>query len=128
MILWIEECCCLVIANYKTMKTDELKYHVDSMMEISSRIKCLGEFYAFAIDRLRYYQELNKNKGPVDLLSILEPGTGSESSDNLREIYIERQYSGYCKHLHECMEDAGHELDDLGPKLGFKNKDVVQNP
>lgn len=108
------------------MKTDELKYHVDSMMEISSRIKCLGELYTFAAERLRYYQELNKDKGSIDLLSILEPG--DESSDKLREVYMERQYSGYCKHLQECMEDAGHELDELGPKLGFQNKNVVQNP
>ena len=108
------------------MKTDELKYHVDSMMEISSRIKCLGELYAFSIDRLKYYQELNKDKGPVDLLSILE--SGEESSDNLREVYMERQYLGYCKHLQECMEDAGHEQDDLGPILGFQNKNVVQTP
>ena len=35
---------------------------------------------------------------------------------------------GNCKHLQECMEDAGHELDDLGPKLGFKRKNVDQNP
>ena len=87
----------VVSSNYKTMKTEELKYHVDSMMEISSRIQCLGELYTFAAERLRYYQELNKDKGPVDLLSILE--SGEESSDNLREVYMERQYSGYCKHL-----------------------------
>ena len=108
------------------MKTDELKYHVDSMMEISSRIQCLGELYAFSIDRLKYYQELNKDKGPVDLLSILE--SGEESSDNLRDVYMEHQYLGYCKHLQECMEDAGHEQDDLGPILGFQNKNVVQTP
>ena len=66
------------------------------MMEISSRIKCLGELYAFSIERLKYYQEL--------------------------------KYLGYCKHLQECMKDAGHELDELGPKLGFQSKNVVQNP
>lgn len=42
------------------------------MMEISSRIKCLGELYSFASERLRYYQALNKHKGRVDLLSLVE--------------------------------------------------------
>ena len=105
-----------VIVNYKTMKIEELKYHQDSMMEINSCIKCLGDFYTFASDRLRYYQEINKHKGNVDLLNLMEPG--DESSDEIREVYIERQYWGYCKHLQEYMENAGHELDDLAPKLG----------
>lgn len=102
------------------MQIEELKYHLDSMMEISSRIKCLGELYTFASDRLRYYQEINRHKGNVDLLSLMEPG--DESSDEIREVYMERQYWGYCKHLRECMEDAGHALDDLAPKLGLKHK------
>ena len=72
------------------MKIEELKYHQDSMMEINSCIKCLGDFYTFASDRLRYYQEINKHKGNVDLLNLMEPG--DESSDEIREVYIERQY------------------------------------
>ena len=95
------ECYCLVIANCKTMKTEELKYHLDSMMEISSRIKCLGELYSFASERLRYYQALNKHKGRVDLLSLVE--SVDENSDEIREVYMERQYWGYCKHLQECV-------------------------
>ena len=108
------------------MKTEELKYHWDSMMEISSRIKCLGELYSFATERLRYYQELNKHKGRVDLLSLVE--SGDENSDEIREVYMKRQYGGYCKHLQECMADAGHELDDLGYNLGFEHQNVVPPP
>ena len=115
-----------VIVNYKTMKIEELKYHQDSMMEINSCIKCLGDFYTFASDRLRYYQEINKHKGNVDLLNLMEPG--DESSDEIREVYIERQYWGYCKHLQEYMENAGHELDDLSPKLGLKHKMQSRTP
>lgn len=66
------------------MQIEELKYHLDSMMEISSRIKCLGELYTFASDRLRYYQEINRHKGNVDLLSLME--SGDESSDEIREV------------------------------------------
>ena len=108
------------------MKTEELKYNWDSMMEISSRIKCLGELYSFATERLRYYQELNKHKGRVDLLSLVE--SGDENSDEIREVYMERQYGGYCKHLQECMANAGHELDDLGYNLGFEHQNVVPPP
>lgn len=115
-----------VIVNYKTMKIEELKYHQDSMMEINSCIKCLGDFYTFASDRLRYYQEINKHKGNVDLLNLME--SGDESSDEIREVYIERQYWGYCKHLQEYMENAGHELDDLAPKLGLKHKMQSRTP
>lgn len=56
----------------------------------------------------------------------MEPG--DESSDEIREVYIERQYWGYCKHLQEYMENAGHELDDLAPKLGLKHKMQSRTP
>ena len=69
---------------------------------------------------------LSTTKGNVDLLNLMEPG--DESSDEIREVYIERQYWGYCKHLQEYMENAGHELDDLAPKLGLKHKMQSRTP
>ena len=49
-----------------------------------------GQLYSFASERLCYYQDLNKHKGRVDLLSLVE--SVDESSDEIREVYMERQY------------------------------------
>lgn len=39
------------------MKEQELISNIDTLMEYSSLISCLGEISDFAVDRLNFYQE-----------------------------------------------------------------------
>ena len=56
------------------MKDKELESNIDSLMELSSRIRCIGELSEFAVAQLHFYQEKNKDKGVIDLLEILNAG------------------------------------------------------
>ena len=63
----------LVIASYKYEKKKSL-LTFDSRTEYSSLISCLGEISDFAVDRLNFYQEKNKDKGSIDLIRIRQLG------------------------------------------------------
>ena len=39
------------------MKDKELVFNIDTLMELSTRIRCLGELSDFAVDQLNFYQE-----------------------------------------------------------------------
>ena len=72
------------------MKEKELISNIDTLMEYSSLISCLGEISDFAVDRLNFYQEKNKDKGSIDLLEILN--SDENKREEIRDVYMERHY------------------------------------
>ena len=107
------------------MKEKELISNIDSLMEYSSLISCLGEISDFAVDRLNFYQEKNKDKGSIDLLEILS--SDENIREEIRDVYMERHYRSFCSYLQDRLNAAREELEKLGPKLGFGEEKSVQN-
>ena len=78
------------------MKEKELISNIDSLMEYSSLVSCLGEISDFAVDRLTFYQEKNKDKGSIDLLEILN--SDENKREEIRDVYMERHYRSFCSY------------------------------
>ncbi len=107
------------------MKDKELESNIDSLMELSSRIRCIGELSEFAVAQLHFYQEKNKDKGVIDLLEILNAGV--EKREEIRDVYMERHYRGFCSYLQDCLNEAHEELDQLGLRLSFIEDSSLEN-
>ena len=107
------------------MKEKELISNIDSLMEYSSLISCLGEISDFAVGRLNFYQEKNKDKGSIDLLEILS--SDENKREEIRDVYMELHYRSFCSYLQDRLTAAREELEQLGPKLGFGEENSVQN-
>ena len=107
------------------MKDKELVSNIDTLMELSTRIRCLGELSDFAVDQLNFYQEKNKDKGAIDLLEILH--SDESRREEIRDVYMERHYRGFCRYLQECLNETREQLEKLGPKLGLNEDKTVQN-
>ncbi len=107
------------------MKEKELISNIDTLMEYSSLISCLGEISDFAVDRLNFYQEKNKDKGSIDLLEILN--SDKNKREEIRDVYMERHYRSFCSYLQDRLTAVREELEKLAPKLGFGEEKSDQN-
>ena len=107
------------------MKEKELISNIDSLMEYSSLISCLGEISDFAVGRLNFYQEKNKDKGSIDLLEILN--SDENKREEIRDVYMERHYRSVCSYLQECLNATREELKKLRPKLGSGEEKSAQS-
>ena len=107
------------------MKDKEFVFNIDTLMELSTRIRCLGELSDFAVDQLNFYQEKNKDKGAIDLLEILH--SDESRREEIRDVYMERHYRGFCRYLQECLNATREELKKLRPKLGSGEEKSAQS-
>lgn len=84
------------------------------------------ELHDFAIAKIALYQSQLKDKELPYLLDLLDKG--DEAMKEAVNHYMVQQYTGYCKYLRECMDDADKELDEISRKNGyFKDKSTQES-